>query len=112
MRCFDTLIIAAALSAGLCACGGLAQAQAHPERRVVERTAPVYPELAKRTLISGIVKMEVVVRANGTVKSSKILGGNPVLLESASDAVHKWKFEPAAQETTEVVQILFQPNSH
>jgi len=54
-----------------------------------------------------LVKIEVVVRENASVKSAKVLGGNPVLIESAADAIRKWKFEPASQETTEVVQVQF-----
>jgi len=53
--------------------------------------------------------MEVVVRANGSVRSIKVLGGNPVLAQSAMDAVHQWIFEPAAEETNEFVQIVFEP---
>ena len=56
---------------------------------------------------SGVVKLEVVVRGNGSVKSAKVLGGSPLLIDSATEAVSKWKFEPAPQETTEVVQVQF-----
>jgi TonB family protein len=86
----------------------VARAQSRPDRRVVDKSAPVYPELAKRTHMRGVVKLEVVVRANGSVKSTRVVGGNPVLLDAADDAVHKWKFEPGSQETTEVVQISFE----
>ena len=76
----------------------LAQAQnttvsSGSERRVSSRSAPVYPELAKKMHIRGIVRVETVVRPNGTVKSTRILGGNPVLADAAQDAVGKRKFE-------------------
>jgi TonB family protein len=58
--------------------------------------------------IHGIVRVEVIVRPNGSVKSSRVLGGNPVLVESAQDAVGKWKFEPTQAETTEIVQLAFE----
>jgi outer membrane biosynthesis protein TonB len=54
-----------------------------------------------------VVKLEVVVRENGSVKSAKVLGGSPLLIGSATDAVCQWKFEPAPHETTEVVQVQF-----
>jgi len=54
------------------------------------------------------VRVEAVVRSNGTVKSTRVLGGNPVLGEAAEDAVAKWKFDPAPSETTEVVQLAFE----
>jgi protein TonB len=86
-----------------------AQTASAPERKVVEKTAPAYPALARRTNIRGVVKLEVVVRPNGTVKSTRVLGGNPVLIDSAKDAVQRWKFEPGPQETTEIEQIRFEP---
>lgn len=52
--------------------------------------------------------MEVIVRPNGSVKSSRVLGGNPVLVEAAQDAVSKWKFEPGQSESTEIVQLGFE----
>ena len=79
-------------------------------RKVATRIAPSYPELAKRMHVQGTVKVEAVVRPNGTVKSTRVLGGSPVLVEAAADAVRKWKFEAAPNETTEVVQITFQPD--
>ncbi len=78
------------------------------DRKVASRVAPVYPDLAKRMHIHGMVKVEAVVRPNGSVKSTRVLGGNPVLLEAAQDAVGKWKFEPAQAETTEIVQLAFE----
>jgi TonB family protein len=78
------------------------------ERKIASRVAPVYPELAKKMHIKGMVKVEAVVRPNGTVKSTRVLGGNPVLVDAAQDAVGKWKFEPGQNETTEVVQLAFE----
>jgi len=78
------------------------------ERKVASRVAAVYPELAKKMHIHGTVRVEAVVRPNGTVKSTRVLGGNPVLVDAAQDAVTKWKFEPGQAETTEVVQLAFE----
>jgi|ERR1700735_282452 TonB family protein len=76
-------------------------------RKIAIRLAPVYPQLAKNLHLQGTVKVEAVVRPNGTVKSTKVLGGNPVLADAAQQAIVKWKFEPAPEETTEVVQLTF-----
>lgn len=78
------------------------------DRKVATRVTAVYPELAKKMHIHGAVRVEAIVRPNGTVKSTRVLGGNPVLVEAAQDAVGKWKFEPAQSETTEVVQLAFE----
>lgn len=78
------------------------------ERKVASRVAPTYPELAKKMHIHGLVRVEAVVRPNGSVKSTRVLGGNPVLVDAALDAVGKWKFESGQNETTEVVQLAFE----
>jgi len=100
------------ISLVLC-CASIAAAQnstraSGSERKVTTRVAPPYPDLAKKLHLHGTVKVEAVVRANGTVKSTRTLGGNPVLGEAAEDAVAKWKFEPSQGETTEVVQLAFE----
>jgi len=77
------------------------------ERKVTWRVDPVHPDLAKKMHIHGIVRIEAIVRANGAVKSTRVLGGNPVLVDAALDAVGKWKFEPSQNDTTQVVQVWF-----
>ena len=78
------------------------------DRKIASRSAPVYPELAKKMHIHGVVRVEATVRPNGSVKATRVLGGNPVLIEAAQDAVAKWKFEPSQGETTEIVQLSFE----
>jgi len=76
-------------------------------RKIASRVAPAYPDLAKRMHIRGVVRVEAIVKANGSVKATRVLGGNPVLVDAARDAVGKWKFEPTQADTTEVVQLSF-----
>jgi TonB family protein len=102
------LLVALATCAVLLSPPATAQKQERAERKIVNKVAPVYSELAKRMHVSGVVKVEVVVAANGTVKSTRIVGGNPVLIESATDAVRKWKFVAASGDTTEVLQLTFE----
>jgi TonB family protein len=83
-------------------------ASTNSERKVTQRVAPDYPELARHLRIRGVVRVEAVVRSNGSVKSARSLGGNPVLVDAAVAAVGKWKFQPAQAETTEVVQVVFE----
>lgn len=95
-----------ALASTLAAAQSSSAAQAS-DRKVASKVAPVYPELAKKMHLHGVVKVEAVVRPNGAVKTTRVLGGNPVLVDAALDAVSKWKFEAAQAETTEVVQVTF-----
>jgi TonB family protein len=103
MRRAASLIAAAALFVAVFAGPSTAQT----ERKVISRIAPFYPEIAKQIRLSGVVKLEVVVRTNGKVKSVKVLGGSPALIEPATSAVRKWRFEAASEETTEIVQVSF-----
>ena len=79
-------------------------------RKVKSKVAPTYPELARRMAISGVVKVQVIVAPNGSVKSTKIVGGHPLLVNAAVDAVKKWRFDAASEETTGVVEFKFDPN--
>jgi TonB family protein len=78
-------------------------------RRARTKVQPSYPELAKKMQISGTVKIEVTVATNGTVKEARIVGGHPVLATAALDAAKKWRFEPAATESTGVIDFKFEP---
>jgi TonB family protein len=80
-------------------------------RKVKTRVAPTYPDIARRMSISGTVKLVVVVSPNGTVKSTKVLGGHPLLVSAAEDAVKRWKFEPANEESSGVVEFTFKPEN-
>ena len=80
-------------------------------RKVKSKVAPVYPDLAKKMSISGTVKVAVVVGSNGTVKSTKVLGGHPLLVDAAVDAVRKWKFETGSDDTAGVIEFKFQPEN-
>ena len=79
-----------------------------PERKVVTKVQPVYPQLARQMNVAGTVKIEVVIAANGTVKSVKPLGGRPLLIQAASEALRKWRYVPGP-ETTTVVEFQFHP---
>jgi len=85
-----------------------APAPAHADRKITLRVSPNYPELARRMHNHGVVRVEASVRPNGSVKSTRVLGGNPVLVDAAIDAIRNWKFEPAQGETTELVQLTFE----
>jgi TonB family protein len=78
-------------------------------RKVKSKVSPVYPELARRMNISGVVKVRVTVAANGSVKDAQLVGGHPVLASAAMEAVKKWRFETRPEETAETVEFRFDP---
>jgi TonB family protein len=77
------------------------------KRKVKTKVAPVYPELARRMNVAGKVKIEVVVSPDGHVKTTRVLGGHPLLVQACQDAVKEWKFAPAPEETTQIVEFEF-----
>lgn len=93
-----------ASSAPLCA-------QQEAKRRVKSRVDAAYPEIARKYNLAGKVRISVVVSKDGQVKSTKVLGGNAVLANSALDAVKEWKFLPGPEETTEVIEFDFKGRS-
>jgi TonB family protein len=87
-----------------------AQAQEESTRKVKSRVDPMYPELARRMHIGGTVKLQVVINKDGSVKSTKVIGGPPLLIDASVDAVKRWKFEEAKEETTQPVEFKYSNN--
>lgn len=85
------------------------RAQDTIDRKVRSKVAPQYPEIARKLGLTGTVKLQIVISANGSVKETKVIGGHPILVTAAEDAVKKWKFEPASTETTGTLEFKFEP---
>jgi TonB family protein len=80
------------------------------ERKVLTRVDPDYPDALKKLYIGGVVRVEVVVAPNGAVKSTKLLGGSPILGQSTMKAIKQWKYVPAGSEETLTVKVEFDPH--
>ncbi|HEY2459442.1 MAG TPA: energy transducer TonB [Candidatus Acidoferrum sp.] len=81
------------------------------KRKVRSKSLPGYPDLAKRMNVTGKVKIEVVITPDGRVKSSRVLGGHPLLVQACQDAVKEWKFAAGTEETTQIVEFEFKGSS-
>jgi len=88
----------------------LAWGQDEINRRAKIRVVPVYPELARKMNITGVVKILVTVSPNGSIKDARLIGGHPVLASAALDAVKKWRFEAGPEESAGVVEFRFSPD--
>ena len=102
-RCWLAAVLGAALLSGSAMLGDSGA------RKIKSRVDPSYPELARRMNIAGTVRIEVVIAQNGTVKSARALGGHPLLIQSATEAVRKWRYEPGP-ESTAVIEFHFLQN--
>jgi protein TonB len=69
---------------------------------------PEYPAVARQMRVTGTVRLEATVAPDGKVRDTKVLGGSPLLVQEATTAVKKWRYEETSKETTETVEVIFQ----
>jgi len=94
-------------SAALAPKASAQDASSDAKRKVRSKVTAEYPALAKQMNVTGKVKIEATIAADGHVMSTRVVGGSPLLVNAALDALKKWHFEPAAKDTTEVVEFEF-----
>jgi TonB family protein len=80
------------------------------ERKIITRVEPDYPEILKQLSIGGTVRLRLTVAAKGNVENIQVLGGNPILAESAAAAVKQWVYSTGHSRSSEEVTIPFDPN--
>src|SRR5579863_9666306 len=68
-------------------------------RMIVRKVQPQYPALAQKMGIKG----------SGRVKSVNAKGGHPLLVDAAQFAIRQWRWQPAAHESLEPVEVRFNP---
>lgn len=108
------VISLALLALVICAPTGLSSQESSQEssessRKIATRVTPQYPILARNMRIQGSVRADVLVAANGKVRSLEMKGGHPLLVQAAQNALREWKWEPSAHETHEFVELRFAP---
>jgi protein TonB len=79
---------------------------------LVQKTAPVYPPIAKTAGVSGTVVLEAVISKSGTIEDLHVVSGPVMLRKAAEDAVRTWRYRPYKlnNEPTEVqttVNVIF-----
>lgn len=78
------------------------------KRMLLTRVEPDYPKELHQRGIEGVVRLSLTVSPKGSVESVRVLGGNPILVESAVKAAQRWIYSPAATTTTIEVSIPFE----
>ena len=79
-------------------------------KAATSKPAPAYSPVARQMKVSGHVEVEAVIATDGNVESAKAVNGNPLLTQSAVQAVQKWKFTPFTangEPTKAVVRLSF-----
>jgi len=84
-------------------------AVAQEARKPISRPAPPYPEVARRLQLSGTVKVQVVIAADGQIKETKIIGGHPLFVNTVEETLKKWRYAPAGSDTTVQLEFEFHP---
>ena len=78
-----------------------------PER--INNVMPVYPPMAERANIHGMVTLRVLVNKEGAVDSVKVEKGPKIFHQSAIDAATATKFKPAKQNDRTVACWVIMP---
>jgi protein TonB len=83
--------------------------------KIINRTAPNYPALARQTRISGTVRLHAIIAKDGTVQQLEVLSGHPLLVQAALDAVRQWRYQPTLLngepvEVDTTVDVIFSLN--
>jgi TonB family protein len=84
-------------SGALSAASGHAPAQVSAsamERLLTHKVDPVYPDVARKEKVEGVVLIDAVIGSNGTVLHVQPLSGPEILAPAAVDAVKWWRFRP------------------
>ncbi|HTS75277.1 MAG TPA: M56 family metallopeptidase [Bryobacteraceae bacterium] len=64
------------------------------QANIVHKVQPLYPPDAKAARIQGVVRLSVTIGKDGTVENIEVLSGDPILVQSAMDAVSQWTYRP------------------
>jgi protein TonB len=68
--------------------------------------SPIYPPLASKARVSGMVVLEATLTAQGAVEEIRVISGHPLLIQAAVDCVKQWQYEPTLLNGVPVPVIL------
>jgi len=63
--------------------------------KLIYSPSPQYPDIARAQNAQGVVVIDALVDATGKVTEMKVLSGPTSLRQAATEAVSKWKYQPA-----------------
>jgi periplasmic protein TonB len=64
------------------------------EANLVHRVQPQYPQIARMVGVQGAVELRAIVSKTGIIENLTIIGGPPMLVAAAVDAVKQWRYRP------------------
>jgi protein TonB len=80
--------------------------------KLLKKVVPVYPPLARQARVSGTVQLIGVIAKDGTLQQLQVVGGHPLLVKAAVDAVCQWIYRPTllngqAVEVIAPIDVIF-----
>ena len=63
------------------------------QAKLISQARPVYPPDAKAAHLQGKVTLQALIAADGHVANLTVLGGDPMLVPSATEAVNQWVYQ-------------------
>jgi len=81
-------------------------------RKIRNKVVPAYPELARKINLVATVKVQVTINPSGSVVEAKAVGGHPLLIGPSVDAAKQWRYEPAGETTTTIIEFHFGPGAN
>jgi protein TonB len=61
---------------------------------LIQKTAPVYPQIAKEARVSGTVVIQATISKSGQIENLHVVNGPTMLRQPAMDAVRTWRYRP------------------
>lgn len=68
------------------------------EAELVKRVKPIYPGVARKAGVTGMVAVEAIIDTDGTVGEMRLIKSIPLLDQAALDCLKQWTFKPAVED--------------
>ena len=76
------------------------------EPKPVKMVPPLYPQVASRAHVHGIVVLEATLTTDGSVSDIRVISGHPLLTDAAIQCVKQWRYEPTLLNGAPIAVIL------
>lgn len=73
---------------------------------------PAYPPLARAARVQGTVRIQAIIKADGSINSLQVMNGPPLLISAAKEAVSRWRYQATllngkAVEVITEIDVIF-----
>ena len=78
-----------------------------PKPRKLVHVDPVYPAIAARMGVQGVVTLSAVITPEGEVTNLEVVESIPVLDKAAIEAARQWRYAPSPTPVDAVLMVEF-----